>query len=438
MFAWSSGTGPAVARPLRGAIGIILVTVAIVAAGVGLPGTVRAATTHLYWSNYASGTIGRADADGTNVDHTFIAGADHPIGVAAAAGRLYWASEGTDAIGRARLDGTQVDQALVGGASDPGGVAAASGHVYWANYGTGTIGRARLDGTGVDQTFITGANHPIGVAVDGQHLYWMNNSTGTIGRADLDGTNVDQAFISGATAGTGVAVDAHHVYWVNQGSEAIGRADLDGTNVDQAFITGADTPGWTIAVDADHLYWTCWKGGRIDRADRDGTDVEKGFITGASNPLGVAVDATPPAPQPDGQISRTSAKRGFVGGDTYARVPIASQTRTHTADRTRRTYTFWVRVQNDGGRSDRFTVRATAKRTGGTTVAYLVGGKSRTAAIVAGTYRTSSKAPGGVTIVVIKVTVPAGVQGASAVVRLSARSVAAPTAIDVVRAIVKR
>src|ERR687886_753336 len=81
---------------------------------------------------------------------------------------VYWANSGTGTIGRANLDGTDVNQNFITGANAPAGVAVDGAHLYWTNFtGTGgAIGRANLDGTGVDQSFITGASRPGGVAVD--------------------------------------------------------------------------------------------------------------------------------------------------------------------------------------------------------------------------------------------------------------------------------
>ena len=78
---------------------------------------------------------------------------------------VYWVNLDTGTIGRANLDGTGADQRFIGGASAPSGVAVDAGHVYWTNRGTGTIGRANLDGTGANQSFITDASAPVGVAV---------------------------------------------------------------------------------------------------------------------------------------------------------------------------------------------------------------------------------------------------------------------------------
>src|SRR5919199_1486184 len=69
---------------------------------------------------------------------------------------VYWANSGTGTIGRANLDGTDVNQNFITGANAPAGVAVDGAHLYWTNFtGTGgSIGRANLDGTGVDQSFI--------------------------------------------------------------------------------------------------------------------------------------------------------------------------------------------------------------------------------------------------------------------------------------------
>jgi hypothetical protein len=123
---------------------------------------------------------------------------------------LYWTNFNTDTIGRANLDGTGANQGFITGASRPSGVAVDANHVYWTNFIIGTIGRANLDGTGANQSFITGATGPSGVAVDADHVYWANAGVGTIGRADLNGfaASVNQSFITGATTPLGVAVDA--------------------------------------------------------------------------------------------------------------------------------------------------------------------------------------------------------------------------------------
>jgi hypothetical protein len=167
----------------------------------------------VYWVDVDAGTIGRANLDGTGVDQRFIAVVEPPFAVAVDAAHVYWTNYaagtiGAGTIGRANLDGTGVDRSFITGAHGPSGVAVDAAHVYWANGGADSIGRANLDGTGADHSFIAGPRFPLGVAVDAAHVYWADGVFETIGRAELDGTGVDRSFITGADAPVGVAVDA--------------------------------------------------------------------------------------------------------------------------------------------------------------------------------------------------------------------------------------
>jgi virginiamycin B lyase len=303
----------------------------------------------VYWANFSSDAIGRADLDGTGVDEDFINGTRLPGAVAVDSRYIYWGGFGREtgqnfepeaAIGRARLDGTKVDWRFI---PVPAGVYGAIGqiavdddHIYWtevvAHAGfdpTGSIGRANLDGTGVERQFITGFTEgavPTGLAVDANHVYWSQNGgirpnstqIPAIGRANLDGTGVNRAFIpfSGGSAPEAVEVGAAHVYWINSRPEAfspetIGRANLDGTGVEQSFIDGftahTNRPV-DLAVDAGYIYWAD-QGvqeftGTIGRADLDGVSADLGFVTPGrrASPEGVAVNFSP------GKLNRNKKK----------------------------------------------------------------------------------------------------------------------------------
>src|SRR5262245_27064318 len=75
--------------------------------------------------------------------------------VARADAFVYWANFNSGTIARANLDGSGVDQSLIGGATSPVGLAVDGSHLYWANFSIKRIGRAELDGSNADQSFIT-------------------------------------------------------------------------------------------------------------------------------------------------------------------------------------------------------------------------------------------------------------------------------------------
>jgi hypothetical protein len=93
-------------------------------------------------------------------------------------------------------------------------------------------------------------------------------------------------------------------------------------------------------------------------------------------------------------------------------------------------YTFEISIQNDGNRSDRFKVKATGTATDGWTVAYFRGTTDITAAIVAGTFQTSSLVPSASYVIRAKITIGSGGDVARLV---TIRSVGAPAKIDAVK-----
>jgi hypothetical protein len=335
------------------------------------------ADAYVYWTNYDTGTIGRANLDGTGANPSFIAGAGNPGGVAVDAAHVYWTYFDTDAIGRANLDGTGANPSFIAAPTSPGSQVAVDGaHIYWVSKysdaaqgppflgspGTGAIGRANLDGTGVDPTFISGITLPAGgLAVDGSHLYWTSYLNaglslsagpfpGAIGRANLDGTGVQENFISANPTAAGVAVDEARVWWINSAPKGTGptpgaasilvdgleRANLDGTGAEfviepsDAFFFGS-----AIAVNDAHVYWSGFDS--IGRSNLDGSAVDQCFITGPDARGGVAVDAlgpppsSDPGPPPSDEIRLRKAKRNKKRGSAKLTVKVPGPGRLELA-----------------------------------------------------------------------------------------------------------
>ena len=228
---------------------------ALATAAVATLALVARADAFVYWANFNTGTIARANLDGSGVDQSFIGGASGPVGLTVDGSHVYWANFNINRIGRADLDGSGVDQSFIAGSTQIRGVTVGGVHIYWTNPFANTIGRANLDGSGVDHEFIMGTGGATEVAVDGAHIYWANNNTNSIGRANLDGTGVDNDFITGISGQVAVAVDAVHLYWTNNTTGTIGRADLDG--IERSLL--AKLGGAQRKLDDGRLAATCGK-----------------------------------------------------------------------------------------------------------------------------------------------------------------------------------
>jgi uncharacterized membrane protein len=136
--------------------------------------------------------------------------------------------------------------------------------------------------------------------------------------------------------------------------------------------------------------------------------------------------------QPDAAIRLLNG--AWVGGGTYE----ASQQRvTKRLRGLTRSATFQVRVTNRGNSAERMKLRG-SPRNGNFTVTYRAGVKDVTAAVTAGTYLTTTLAPGGSAQLVMKVTkTKAASPGDSRTFKVRAGSSHSSTALDTVAAIVQ-
>jgi hypothetical protein len=238
--------------------------------------------THLYGTSGLGPTIARLGVDGTGLSSSFIQiptpscnsfGPQTPEAnsIAVDGSHIFWTDIANGTIGRAGIDGSAPnDQFLAvyrpcgaggfGLNQGPGGVAGAGGHVYWSDTDDGKIGRANVDGTGVNAAFISGATYPTTVAASGSDVYWSNNPIAgggwTIGHAQLDATgavipaSVNQNFITGVGNNAGLAVYGGFLYF-DDNDGWIGRATLDGGSIIRHFVQDGESGsvGGSITVD---------------------------------------------------------------------------------------------------------------------------------------------------------------------------------------------
>ncbi len=139
--------------------------------------------------------------------------------------------------------------------------------------------------------------------------------------------------------------------------------------------------------------------------------------------------------RPDGRIRLGAG--ASVGNNVY-NTSGAGQSATGSAPRGG-TITFGVSIENDGNGYEDFEVQATGGATSAYAVKYFRGTADITAAVVAGTYRTPSLAPGGTYLITARVTVASTAAAGSNVTRyVTITSGADMPTKDVVKFIGKR
>ena len=288
-------------------------------------------TSKLYWTDWGTDKIQRADLDGSNVeDLVSDAGLDGPDGLALdqSGGKIYWTNVGSNKIQRADLDGSNVEDLITSGLSVPYGLALdpSGGKMYWTNRQTSKIQRADLDGTNIEDLLtLPGLAFPGELALDvsAGKMYWTNPGSDKIQRANLDGANVEDLVTSGLNSPTGLALDLSggKIYWTDRGTHKVQRANPDGSNVEDLVASGLSTPtGLALDVSGGKMYWTDVDGDKIQRANLDGSSVED-LVTSADglvDPSGLAV----------GVISQDTGAGG--GGSTPRRqvMQLRDQLRT--------------------------------------------------------------------------------------------------------------
>lgn len=180
--------------------------------------------THLYWTTMGGhppltaglGSIGRANLDGSEPTNSLVTGLERPCGVAVEGGHIFWIGRTgiplKYGIGRANADGSGAQATFI----QPQtmtlscGIAAAAGYLYW---GQGEdIGRANLEGGEVNEHFITGTGRAEAIAIAAGHIYWVSQPltvNASIGRANLDGSEANANWLpTGQRELGGLAVDA--------------------------------------------------------------------------------------------------------------------------------------------------------------------------------------------------------------------------------------
>ena len=233
-----------------------------------LRGSAQEPLVYMYWTNWGTGKIQRANLNGSNVQD-IVTGVGHPISVALdlSAGKMYWTDRNT-------LDHSDPD-------------------------GKGRIWRANLDGTNIENLGIRELFVKWQIALDPTEdkMYYGSSIDSRLPvdhdprleRSNLDGTNIEVLHTGQNGQGLALDISRRKMYWTAD-VDKIYCSNLDGTNI-EVLLTGLITPQY-IALDfrGDKIYWTTWDSGKIQRANFDGSNLED-VIVGLGIPCGIALDS---------------------------------------------------------------------------------------------------------------------------------------------------
>ena len=284
----------------------------------------------IFWTDYDTEKIQRANLDGSSVEDLVTQGLSSPGGIAldVVGGKMYWTDWRTKKIQCANLDGSDVQALVTQGLRWPRGIAldVEGGKMYWTDSGTEKIQRANLDGSNIEDLVTQGLSGPFGIALDvvGGKMYWTDWSTEKIQRANLDGSNIEDLVTQGLSGPFGIALDVvgGKMYWTDSGTtDKIQRANLDGSNIeDLVKLRYGRQVGWEgpkcIALDVSggKMYWTDSRTDKIRRASLDGSNIEDLVTQGLRSPYGIALGVLPSVGAPPDTPAPVTRKED-VNGD---------------------------------------------------------------------------------------------------------------------------
>jgi sugar lactone lactonase YvrE len=275
----------------------------------------------IYWAEFETQRIRRANLDGTDIETIVTTQGGSPYNVAVDPTRriLYWTTNEEvddtpfDSIWRARLDGSEVELLAqeIGRSTSDVTVDVGNGRVYWAKgWISGDIQFAapRILVADVNQTafsiLYSAGCKPTGVTVGtvSHSIYWSDSGRcgfngevpPRLWHATSDGA-LREVILSGPTSfmrnATGIAVDEYsgHLYWTDWSLGIVARSSLDGVTFTQAIATVEVPEDIVWDFDSDSLYWSDSEAGTITRSSTDGSNAVTIVSVGTTGLGGIAI-----------------------------------------------------------------------------------------------------------------------------------------------------
>lgn len=271
----------------------------------------------VYWVDGVVGVIERSLPDGSERETVVDTGQPCRLAIHHGLGKLYWTSYATGSIGRADLDGSN-SATILSGLSGPDGIAIdeTAGHIYWTEWDSGSICRSNLDGSG-STLVLGGLVSPWGLDLDlaNGKLYFTDPSVDRIGRADLDGSALET--IATVESPFGIAVDSadSRSYYALQTEGKIIRANLDGSGALELVRSLSEPHGLALDLVSRNVYWADDDDNMIRRVGMDGSGIRTVISSGLIGPTDVTwapFGVGLPAPQSASSVDRLSAVRAAI------------------------------------------------------------------------------------------------------------------------------
>ncbi len=239
---------------------------------------VAAAAPLIIWADSSDKAVKYSALDGTGIT-TVVTRAEQvtAVGYNPNTGKVYWAEYETGNIYRANLDGSSVELIISEGAfiRTFGRIAVdtINSKIYFCNYDAGLIRSANLDGSGV-ATVKSGISAPFDLALDaaGGVIYYTIAGTGRVAKVNTNGTGSADLITGGPATPGNIAIDVanNRMYVTESGAHKVFSATLTGTGKTYIISTGLDFP-YGIDVWGSNFYLADYFHGQIARFNLDGS-----------------------------------------------------------------------------------------------------------------------------------------------------------------------
>jgi hypothetical protein len=192
-----------------------------------------------------------------------------PVSLTADATEVYWATFAIGGIYSVPIAGGPVVE-LAADQTPSFGLAADDTNVYWTagfNDGAAPVGQVLMvPKNSPGQVSVLAANQadPWGIAGDGTSVYWTNTAAGTVMEVPVTG-GVAITLAANQAAPAALTVDSGDLYWVAAGSSSSGGVPVAGTGSvvklplsggsPVTLATGQTAPRWGLALAGHDVYW---------------------------------------------------------------------------------------------------------------------------------------------------------------------------------------